>query len=76
MDDKAKREFDELLAVFRDQSTQILDEMSHDLLALEARGADTEAVTRLRRGAHTIKGDSACVALDGVTSVAHEIESA
>lgn len=76
MDDKAKREFDELLAVFRDQSMQILDEMSHDLLALESRGADTEAVTRLRRGAHTIKGDSACIALDGVTSVAHEIESA
>ena len=76
MDDRAKREFDELLAVFRDQSMQILDEMSHDLLALESRGADTEAVTRIRRGAHTIKGDSACVALDGVTSVAHEIESA
>jgi two-component system chemotaxis sensor kinase CheA len=76
MDDRAKREFDELLAVFRDQSMQILDEMSHDLLALESRGADTEAVTRIRRGAHTIKGDSACIALDGVTSVAHEIESA
>jgi two-component system chemotaxis sensor kinase CheA len=76
MDDRAKREFDELLAVFRDQSMQILDEMSQDLLALESRGADTEAVTRLRRGAHTVKGDSACVALDGVTSVAHEIESA
>jgi len=76
MDDRGKREFDELLAVFRDQSMQILDDMSHDLLALESRGADTEAVTRLRRGAHTVKGDSACVALDGVTSVAHEIESA
>lgn len=76
MDDRAKRELDELLAVFRDQAMQILDDMSHDLLALESRGADTEAFTRLRRGAHTVKGDSACVALDGVTSVAHEIESA
>jgi two-component system chemotaxis sensor kinase CheA len=76
MDDRAKREFDELLAVFRDQSIQILDEMGHDLLALESGGADTEAVTRLRRGAHTIKGDSACVALEGVTSLSHEIESA
>lgn len=74
MDDLTRAELDQLLAVFRDQSLQILEEMGTDLLALESGRADAEAMTRLRRGAHTIKGDSACVDLDGVTRVAHKIE--
>lgn len=67
-------ELDQLLEIFREQSLQIVDEMSHDLLALESRTADDEAMTRLRRGAHTIKGDSACVGLDGVARITHKIE--
>jgi len=74
MDGVTTSEFDQLLAVFRDQSLQILEEMSHDLLALESDSSDAEAMTRLRRGAHTIKGDSACVGLEAVTQVAHQIE--
>jgi two-component system chemotaxis sensor kinase CheA len=69
-------ELDQLLEIFREQSLQIVDEMSHDLLALESRTADDEAMTRLRRGAHTIKGDSACVGLEGVTQITHKIEDA
>ncbi len=74
MGDLTTSELDQLLAVFRDQSLQILEEMGQDLLALESNPADADAMTRLRRGAHTIKGDSACVGLDGVTQVAHQIE--
>jgi two-component system, chemotaxis family, sensor kinase CheA len=74
MDDLTKVELDQLLAVFRDQSLQILEEMGHDLLALESSSGDAEAMTRLRRGAHTLKGDSACLGLEGVTQVAHKIE--
>ena len=74
MDDLTRAELDQLLAVFRDQSLRILEEMGNDLVALEAGRADAEAMTRLRRGAHTIKGDSACVDLAGVTRVAHKIE--
>ena len=74
MDDLTRAELDQLLAVFRDQSLQILDEMGNDLLALETGKADAEAMTRLRRGAHTIKGDSACIDLQSVTRVAHKIE--
>ena len=36
MDDLTTSELDQLLAVFRDQSLQILEEMGHDLLALES----------------------------------------
>jgi two-component system chemotaxis sensor kinase CheA len=74
MDDLTKAELDQLLAVFRDQSLQILEEMGHDLLALEASNADADAMMRLRRGAHTIKGDSACVGLDHIAQLAHKIE--
>lgn len=74
MDDLTRAEMDQLIAVFRDQSLQILDEMGNDLLALETGKADAEAMTRLRRGAHTIKGDSACVDLLSVTRIAHKIE--
>ena len=74
MDELSKEELEHLLAVFREQSVRILDEMADDLLALEAGGADAETMTRLRRGAHTIKGDSACVGFERVTNVAHRIE--
>ena len=57
MDDLTRAELDQLLEVFRDQSLQILEEMSVDLLALESGRDDPEAMARLRRGAHTIKGD-------------------
>lgn len=69
-------ELDQLMGIFREQSLQIVDEMTHDLLALESQTADGEAMTRLRRGAHTIKGDSACIGLDGIAQVAHKIEDA
>ena len=74
MEELSKEELEQLLAVFREQSVRILDEMADDLLALEAGGADPEIMTRLRRGAHTIKGDSACVGFENVTEVAHRIE--
>ncbi len=67
-------ELDQLLGIYRAQSLQIVEEMGHDLLALESGAADDEAMTRLRRGAHTIKGDSACVGLEGITHITHKIE--
>src|SRR6185369_14426838 len=63
-----------LLAVYREQALHLLDEMTADLLALEAGTADADASARLRRAAHTIKGDSVCVMLEGVAEIAHRIE--
>lgn len=74
MEDLSRDELDQLIGVFREQTVQILDEMGHDLLALEANGADPEAMTRLKRCAHTIKGDSACLGMEGIASLAHKIE--
>ncbi len=73
-DDFSQEELNTLLTMFREQSLQILDEMTQDLFALESNGTDAESLARLRRGAHTIKGDSTCVGLDGVTQVTHKLE--
>src|SRR6185503_9496683 len=74
MNSFTKDDFNQLLAVFREQSLQILDEMGQELLRLEESVSDEESFARLRRGAHTIKGDSACVGLNGITEIAHKIE--
>jgi two-component system chemotaxis sensor kinase CheA len=74
MDEFSREEIEQLFAVFRDQSLHILDEMCEDLLAVESSSADGDALARLRRAAHTIKGDSACIGLGGVTEIAHKIE--
>jgi two-component system chemotaxis sensor kinase CheA len=74
MDDLSREELEQLFGVFRDQSLQILEEMDQEMLALESTGLTDESMARLRRSAHTIKGDSACIGLEGVTEVAHHLE--
>src|SRR5438128_2043981 len=75
MDELTQKELATLLAVYREQTLHLLDEMTADLLALEAGTADADALARLRRAAHTIKGDSVCVMLEGVAESAHRIEA-
>jgi two-component system chemotaxis sensor kinase CheA len=74
MDDLSNEELEQLLGVFREQALTVLEDMSQDILALEHNHADAEAMARLRRSAHTIKGDSACIGLDGITEVSHRME--
>src|SRR5215831_17043151 len=74
MDDLSNEELEQLLGVFREQALTVLEDMSQDILSLEHNNADAEAMARLRRSAHTIKGDSACIGLDGITEVSHRME--
>src|SRR5262252_4347617 len=74
MDDLSKEELEQLLGVFREQALTVLEDMSQDILTLEHNQGDAEAMARLRRSAHTIKGDSACIGLDGITEVSHRME--
>jgi two-component system chemotaxis sensor kinase CheA len=74
MDDFTSDELEQLMAVFRDQATNILDDMSRDILLLEEDSADPQAMARLRRAAHTIKGDSACIGLESITELSHRLE--
>jgi two-component system chemotaxis sensor kinase CheA len=74
MDDFSKDELEQLMAVFREQAESTLDEMAQDLLLLEAEESEPEVMSRLRRAAHTIKGDSACIGLEGIGELAHSLE--
>jgi two-component system chemotaxis sensor kinase CheA len=74
MDELSIEELDQLMAVFREQTSGLLDDMSQDLLALEAGEADLERLLKLRRAAHTIKGDAGCLGLESISAIAHEIE--
>jgi two-component system chemotaxis sensor kinase CheA len=74
MEEFSKEDMNQLLAVFQDQARTLLDDMAADILALEGKAADPEAMARLRRAAHTIKGDSACIGLENVTALAHGLE--
>ncbi|MFN0124250.1 MAG: chemotaxis protein CheA [Blastocatellia bacterium] len=78
MQDFSQEEMRDLLAMFRQQSMEILEDMSQNLLALELSGAHSgirvDLIHRIRRGAHTIKGDAACLNLNSLVMVAHRME--
>src|SRR5262249_42443415 len=74
MEDLSKEEFEQLLAVYRDQSIEIVNSMDQALLAFEANPEDPEAIGDLRRAAHTLKGDSYCIGFNQIAEIAHRME--
>jgi two-component system, chemotaxis family, sensor kinase CheA len=64
----------QLAGIFRDESTQRLDQMDSVLLAIESGQADDEAVDTLFRHAHTIKGGAAMLGLSDIRALAHAAE--
>lgn len=69
-------ESDELLAVFREESTTRLDRMVETLLALEAGRPPPDAINLLFRDAHSIKGAAGMLGLPAARTIAHAIEDA
>ncbi len=63
-----------LLELFRDETTQRLDQMDAALLAIEAGDAGAETVGALFRNAHTIKGGAGMLGFDDIRAVAHAAE--
>jgi two-component system chemotaxis sensor kinase CheA len=74
MEELTREEIEQLLSVFRDQAAQIIDQMSQDLIELESGVQDQELIGRLRRAAHTLKGDASCIGLGRVAELAHKME--
>jgi two-component system chemotaxis sensor kinase CheA len=66
---------DQLLETFREEVAEILAELESSLLELEENTADADAIDRVFRSLHTIKGSSAMVGLDKVADFVHDIES-
>lgn len=60
---------------FREEALELLRELEIALLDLEEQPQDREAIGRVFRVLHTIKGSGAMAGFEAVAAVAHEIET-
>ena len=61
--------------VFLAEVEEKLEALSHNILILEKENDNEEAVKEMFRAAHTIKGSSALMGYEKMTSLTHEMES-
>jgi two-component system chemotaxis sensor kinase CheA len=64
-----------LADTFRDEANDLLADLEIALLELESQPTDRDAISRVFRGLHTIKGSGGMLGYDKIASFAHEIES-
>jgi two-component system chemotaxis sensor kinase CheA len=64
----------ELLEGFLAETTELLEKLDDDLIALEKASDDTELMNRIFRSIHTIKGASSFLGFDLLVKVAHKTE--
>ena len=69
-DDRAN----ELRSIFFESSQEILQALNEDAMLLEKSPRDPEIVRNLRRGVHTLKGDSAACGYKELSELAHAVE--
>jgi two-component system chemotaxis sensor kinase CheA len=61
---------------FREEAREILTELESALLELNENPSDTELVSRIFRGLHTIKGSGAMFGFERLAAFMHDIETA
>lgn len=62
-------------SVLLDEARELLAELEHSLLAVEAQGADVDLINAIFRAAHTLKGSSGMFNLHLVVDFTHLMES-
>jgi len=67
--------FDEGRRVFLGEARELIDELESALLLLEERPDDSEAVARVFRAMHTLKGSGSMFSFDDISEFTHEIET-
>jgi two-component system chemotaxis sensor kinase CheA len=60
---------------FREEATELLNNLEHTLLELEANPTDTDTISAVFRTMHTIKGSSSMFGFDEISRFTHEVES-
>src|SRR5262249_42458065 len=73
--DQAQNELDELVGEFLLESHEGLDRMDQDLLVLEREPNSPDAIARIFRTMHTIKGTCGFLGFSKTEAVAHAAES-
>lgn len=66
---------EEEIQLFLDETGEHLDTLETELLAIEDQGVEADRIARLFRAAHTIKGATATVGLEGMASLTHHMET-
>ncbi len=74
-DDLPADEMGDYLRLYLDETGEQLDGLVQTLLALEANPSDGRQLDEAFRLLHSIKGSSALLGLDRITSLAHHLES-
>jgi two-component system, chemotaxis family, sensor kinase CheA len=64
----------ELRALFFESANELLLSLNEAGLELESHSADEQAIRRVRRVVHTLKGDSAACGFHKLSELAHELE--
>lgn len=64
----------ELLAIFLEEAQEVLVNMHENLAQLQQHPHDTETLTTIRRGVHTLKGSGRMVGLKDLGETAWEVE--
>ena len=64
---------DDIVNEFLDETCELLDTVSEDIMSLE-KSWDIEAINRVYRAFHSIKGNGAMLGFDRVSAFAHKVE--
>ena len=64
-----------LMQTFSTEAGEILASMEESLLALDRDPGNAETIRSLFRGAHTLKGNAACVGLEAMAASVHDVEN-
>jgi two-component system, chemotaxis family, sensor kinase CheA len=64
----------ELRELFFESAQELLQELNEAGILLETDSGDSEALARVRRAMHTLKGDSAACGFKQLSELAHDIE--
>ena len=66
----------ELAVIFREEASELLEELEAAILALEKEPADPRLVSRVFRAMHTIKGSGAMFGFEVIADFTHHVETA
>ncbi len=74
-DDLSADEREDYLRLYLDETGEQLDRLVQTLLSLEANPSDSDQLDEAFRLLHSIKGSSALLGIDRITSLTHHLES-
>ena len=70
-----KDEFEKLVEVFKEETSELLSELETSLLELEKSPRNEDAISAIFRAFHSIKGSGGMFGFDNISSFTHEIET-